>query len=565
VSKFVAIDVGRDACRFLLAEVERGKVQVLRDGMVRVADSPGDGPPHEQLGQLLAGQLDQAHGAGASAIVSICRADIEIQTFDLPPATDAEMASLVEIQFLGETAAVNEQPVIDFVPRKGNPTEPRQVEAIVATPKTIARYEALCAKAGVKLRRLIVRPYATARLTAPVVGHQQNGASLLVSILEDEVDLVVTDADEVFYWRTVQIAGPGGADQKESDRVEQGQSLGQKESSASELQPAAAANGPVALAAEIARTLVVASSHLPEGKRLEQVVLFGLEGGLAGSVANALKQSAGHVRVVDPRTLPRIETGGEESLRSPEFSTALLAMLIEEAEGTTPTVDLLHPRKSPAPPNRRRTALLAVAALVLIVLVGGEWISSLQTERENKLLAIKSKVAEMRKDGKKLAAKVAVVRSIAAWNKSGIIWLDELRDLSIHFPPARDITVRGMTFNPLRQSGARIRVNGLVSYPSVVVRMDHDLRDRYRDATSTDYEETSASGQNWRFDTEITTARRSPKAYAESMAMSASGLNMPVSTPEPPPSTEPATPSATAAGPVEIQQEKPVEGSPKAE
>ena len=157
------------------------------------------------------------------------------------------------------------------------------------------------------------------------------------------------------------------------------------------------------------------------------------------------------------------------------------------------------------------------------------------------------------------------MRSIAAWNASGIIWLDELRDLSIHFPPARDVTVRGMTFSPWRQSGAQIRVNGLVRDPTVVVRMDHDLRDRYRDATSTNYNETSALGQNWRFDTVITTGRRSAKAYAESMAVPAFGLDLPVSTPEPPPSTEPAAQSAAETAPVEKQKKKTTGSSSKAE
>ncbi len=65
-----------------------------------------------------------------------------------------------------------------------------------------------------KLKKLIVRPYATASLLS-VADKPSGEASLLVSFAGGEVDLVVTDAEEVFSWRTVQMS-PTDADSTEA-------------------------------------------------------------------------------------------------------------------------------------------------------------------------------------------------------------------------------------------------------------------------------------------------------------------------------------------------------------
>ena len=127
MSKLVAINVGKETCRFLLADVTKGEIRLLRNGVAMAGDALGDEPLHLQLGQVLATQLEEAEAAGAEAIVSIRRADFEVRSFDLPPASDAELAALLEVQLLADGGAAGEQVVIDFVPRRGDPAEPRQV------------------------------------------------------------------------------------------------------------------------------------------------------------------------------------------------------------------------------------------------------------------------------------------------------------------------------------------------------------------------------------------------------------------------------------------------------
>jgi hypothetical protein len=125
-----------------------------------------------------------------------------------------------------------------------------------------------------------------------------------------------------------------------------------------------------------------------------------------------------------------------------------------------------------------------------------------------------SKLLELRKQGKKLVPQVALARSIAGWESTGIVWLDELRDLTRKFPSAEDVTVRGMTISSLRGGGAMIRVTGQVRDPAVIVRMDHDLRDQFRNATSKNFREQSNKGEpSWRFETDITTRRRPAEDY----------------------------------------------------
>jgi len=269
---------------------------------------------------------------------------------------------------------------------------------------------------------------------------------------------------------------------------------------------------------------------LPAGCAIKRIQLLGSEQKCARLVGELAKQSDLSVEVIDPCLLPEVKglsevSGGEQ--RDPDdevlngWAAPLVSILLAEATASAPAIDLLNPREPPTPRNNKRVALLAaLAGLVLFTLVG-TWLQDMHAEWDQSNMALTRRLKELNTEGKQLVPQVALVRAIAAWESAGIIWLDELRDLSQKFPSAEDVTVRGMAISSLRGGKAMIRVTCQVRDPAVIVKMDRDLRDQYRNATSTNFREQGTKGDHpWRFETVITTRRRSIKDYLGTLSPS---------------------------------------------
>ncbi len=541
--KYLAIDVGSRQIRYLLAEVAGKKVQVFGYGVLDVRDqnaesvkqsSPGDELPtsakgsktdsprkseddREVLAERLAAELAKIGGSGLRTIAAVARADVDIRRFTLPPASDDELAELVAVQVLSDAGGAGDGGVVDFVTQPTLPTGERPVEAVVATGKLLESYKALGQRAGVKLRRLVLRPYASASLLRyfkaqgipaqgiPARGAQAQGKTgaqaaetvLLIDRIGTEVDLIATSDGQVLLWRTMQLDG-----ESDTSQVAEG------------------------LISEIVRIVAIAPTHLAAGRTIERIQLLGCEAEYEHLAAELAGQTRLPVEILDPVSLASVSVdlrrdAGSKDLKENEAerelgdgAAPLLGMLLDEANETAPSLDLLNPRKPPPPKNYKRVALLATIAGVVLLYLAGTWLQELHADLEQKNATLTSKLLELRKQGKKLSPQFVLARSIATWESEGIVWLDELRDLTGKFPSAEDMTVRGMTISSLRGGGARIRVTGQVRDPAVIVKMDHDLRDKYRNATSTNFREQGTKGEpSWRFETVITTRRRSAEDY----------------------------------------------------
>lgn len=491
MSKYVAIDVGTTTARYLLADVGRGKVRVAHFGTVDLEEPLPDRGRLEALGQQLKVALGEVGGLGARAIVAIHRGDVEIRRFKLPPATDDELVDLVTAQVQSEAGTSGDVLVIDFVPEPADPDTERRAEAIVATQKTLDRYGAFCSAAGVKLRRVVLRPYTVASLPGRI--DLATSVAPLVNVLDSEIDLTVLSGDFVPFWRTIQLGGEAGGPTS-SDTV----------------------------GAEIVRTLTVAATRDSESVAIDELLLLGSSEDHAHWTASLAEEAGLPASVVDLTKADGVSQGEEISDR--QLASPLLAMLLAEADGKAPAIDLLDPRKPRSSRSAKWIASLAAVVVIAALFVAGDWAAGVHAEAEDAGRKLQSELTELRKQGSQLKSPLALARSIAAWENSGVIWLDELRDLALKFPASQDVVVRGMTISSLRNSGAMIRVTGQVHVPAVVVQMDHDLRDAYRNATSTNFREQSpgrTEDDNWRFETVITTRRRSPEAYRAALGIGA--------------------------------------------
>ncbi len=96
-------------------------------------------------------------------------------------------------------------------------------------------------------------------------------------------------------------------------------------------------------------------------------------------------------------------------------------------------------------------------------------------------------------------------------NKAGeIVWLDELRELSIRFPASRDAVVLRMSMSAAKGGGG-IALQGLVRDPSVVARLDQNLHDAYHTVSSRRVGEHPGEDYSWVFDRSIAVLPRPKK------------------------------------------------------
>lgn len=521
--QLLAIDWDQREARFIVAGASRGNLRVGAVATVRFDDAA---PPKEEEGDEAAAEarseadlrLAEAlraaireHKAGrATAMLGVDRGSVELVHLTLPPAADNELPELVANQAVRESTMLVDGAAMDFLAMTDDPSQPRKITAAVLPAARLARINAICATAGITPHRMLLRPFASASLFAQTVSPPED-VCLLVNRVADEVDLTVLVRGKVIFSRTARL--PGEADQETT------------------LQR---------LVAEINRTMAVSQESMVGESEVEGIYIFGTPGDQQDLVDEIREELALPAMVIDPFVAVDVAPGVVPD-NAGSFAS-LLGMLLDEARGGTHAIDFLHPRKPPEPKSHRRSILMAAALAVVLVAIGGYyiWDRLAKVDAVNQELA--SELADLKDLMKQAARKKEVVQTITQWRAGDVNWLDELRDLSIRFPSSRDAIVLKMTLSSARGNGGDIQFSGLVRDPSIVRRMEDNIRDDFHQIRSKRVGERDRDKDyTWRFETSMSVAKRDKSQFT-------SHLPAP---PEPPPSSEaadaPETPSPTAA------------------
>ena len=477
----LAVDWDRHEARYVLGTTGAGKVQVHAVGAVSLVDvaEGGSEPQPDLSGSLGAALADEKIGR-LPALVGVERSSIELLHFTLPPAKDSELPVLVANQAMRESQLIGEQSVIDFVPIDDNPAAPRNVIAAALSPDERERIQATCAAAGLKPSRMLLRPFAAASLFVRTASPTEE-TYLLVNRITDEVDLTIVVEGRPVFFRTVRL--PENAD--EAQLTER-------------------------LLMEINRTLAAAPQTHLGGETVECVYLFGRADdhqNLAERIRDDLYLTA---KVFDPFEALRVD---EELV--PEDSgrfVPLLGMLLDEAAGWH-AVDFLHPREKPRPVNRARIAAIAGAVLAAVILGAAYERWSTWSEIDAQYDAKKEEYDKLKKATAKAGDLKKLVDAIEAWKAHDVVWLDELRDLSLRLPSSRDVVLSGMSLTLSQSGGGTIDFEGLMRAPGVLVNLEKKLRDEYRQVRSKGVRERRGEKEyTWTFDTSLSVKRRSLKA-----------------------------------------------------
>jgi len=327
---------------------------------------------------------------------------------------------------------------------------------------------------------MLLRPFAAASLFVRTASPPEE-TYLLVNRITDEVDLTIVVEGKPVFFRTVRL--PENAD--EAQLTER-------------------------LLMEVNRTLAAAPQTHLGGETAEFVYLFGRPDDHQDLVERIRDDLYLTAKVFDPFEALRVD---EELV--PEDSgrfVPLLGMLLDEAAGSH-AVDFLHPREKPRPVNRALVAAIAGAVLAAAILGVAYERWSTWSEIDAKYDAKKEEYDKLKKATAKADDVRKLVGAIEAWKARDVVWLDELRDLSLRLPSSRDVVLSSMALSPSQSGGGTIDFEGLMRAPGVLVNLEKKIRDEYRQVRSKGVRERRGEREyTWTFDTTLSVKRRSLKA-----------------------------------------------------
>jgi Tfp pilus assembly PilM family ATPase/Tfp pilus assembly protein PilN len=432
MARFLALEWNETEARLAVATSRVGHVVIEQAFSVALeSGQPGAAPTAVDVGERIGTAL-AARGLGRiDTLVAVGRSNVELRQLSVPPAPDEELPELVHFQALREFNALDEDWPLDFISLDDASDQPRNVLAAAIDPARVGQIEATCRAAGLRPRRLILRPCAAASLLRRSQASGRMQLRLLIDLLVDEADMTVLIDRKVIFLRCARLPGD----------------------------PLSSAEASGALLSEIRRTMAAVQNQLG-GREVETLVLCGVDTRHEALARLIQEQLATSTELFDPFGGLDLEQELRRALPDlPGRFAPLLGTLLDELEGAPHAIDFLHPRQPPEPPSRRNTYLLAGLAACLVVLGGIllGWYAkrSLRTS----IGRLSQESASLDKEITRADEFAKVVKEIDGWAYPDVAWLDELYRLSANFPASDEAILTQLRMSPHRQ-GAEIELNG---------------------------------------------------------------------------------------------------------
>jgi hypothetical protein len=473
VARFLALDWDQNQLHLVAADMRGSKVTMERAAFWQETSSPGAVDP-EELGRVLRDRMRSAGIAPAPLIVSVARDRVILKDLRFPTVESHEEAALVRLQALKELTDSPDDVVIDYASHTGRDVPEQRATALIIRKDILNGYLRLAQAAGVKLVAMTPRPYGT---TAAARRAMAVGSELTPKPEGDEPVAVVTLSDKwaefcvirgcrLVLARTMNL-GPG-------------------------------------LAGEIRRNLTV---YTGQGGGIPVQAVY-----LSAGVNPELRQRLGELIEIpiynyDPFAGAPIDVPG-----APGGFAGASGLLFARGEGKLP-INFVDPRKVEAPPNPMRSRVLIgafalVAIIIALVFTGQHILSAKEREaeeaeqekaRKEKILAgdteikalidanrkreqdlvkerkdledrvnpdaeIKARLEKVRKDlqavrdrnyelDRQLIGLRAVnkrLKSIDEWE--GVVWLDELYDLTDRIPDVNALRITSLKGEPIQRN-----------------------------------------------------------------------------------------------------------------
>ena len=506
----LAIDWDESELRMVAAQCSGGEVRVTDAAVIPVKN--------ENIRETLREAIQQRGLEKAEALVAIGRGKAELRELQLPPVPDEELPDMVRFQAIRSFASAGDSATVDFLVTKRS-SEGVEIIAAAVGPSGLAEIHETCAAAALEMKRIALRPLAAAALFLTRRREVGQGDIVLIDLLANDAEIVVTRNGGVIFVRTVRMP---------SDEKTRGK----------------------ALAGELRRSLVACGSR----GSLDRVVLWGRESVHAQDREMLATASDSKVEVLDPFDL--VDDKAQTQMPDHVGRLAPLIGLLAADEGAPDRlVDFLNPRHRPeeAVHSYRKFAMIAIpiAAVALIAFMMYRQLSNLDSEIAN----LRAANAERQDQVDRAIQNVRRTQTIDTYLDGNVNWLEEIRRLAVSMPPAEEMIVRRIAGSVDERGGGTLNIVGGVTEPEVIDSFEQALRaPSHRVSGGGASEIKSDDAYGWRFTETVTI---DGAAIRETRYAAFDALN------EPAASTDPGSPTDPSSSTVPTESD-PAESDPAA-
>jgi len=479
MTKYLAVDWDSAEVRFVLANLQRDQVVVLKTGSEPLeTEDDASGQTVRHYGPTLKKLLRKHSVSRPRMLLGLGRSSLELINLEIPSASKTETPDLVVNQVLHDSPNFTEGQPLDFMLLPPRPGEMQRVIAATMTRTQLKQYRGICHEAGHKPFRIEFRPLALAELY-----NQSNFAEdkpiLLLQSTADEADIVVLQKKKIIFTRSFKFP----AVISPQDRISR-------------------------IFSELSRTLAVVQQELAEDEELKNILIFGDSDDLA-TIREMFPDQKFEIEIKNPFQMNSVRAKVIPS--SPGNYAALLGMILCESPGAKPTIDFLHPHEKPQPVNIARYAVLTILFLAVFITAAYLWNKKELQKLDDKLATLQKTIQGQIQSNQDNNPMFVRLNAAYNWDANQMIWLDELRDLSVRLPSEEDLVITGMQFGPAPGYVGAIDLNGRARDWSVIQTIRNTFTDNFHIIDPRTFNQSynqAGGGYPWTFTIRIFCARR---------------------------------------------------------
>ena len=397
-----------------------------------------------EIGRLLSENL-VAHVANrGKVIVAVERGLLDWQHLSLPPCPHEDLPDLVRLQADYSFNGNDDSAGLDFLPLVGSTTESHRVWTVSLVHSQLVRIRKVLDIADLKAEHIV-----PVSLGWPALAANESASpdgTIYLAPFGEEPTIWSQQEERLVLFRQLQL--PAASSESFGKSV-----LG-----------------------ELRRTQLALSQQDADGGK-PHVCLIGQASADMAQLREFLSEQ---LRTEVPLTEPRIALPHREA--GAELAAPLTGLANSVLSGDAPQVDLLNPRRRPAPKTRRETYYLATAAVVLLVLlVGLLGYRNLQAPLD-RAAEMQAEIDLLKENTETLKQAEKEAAEIRTWLSKSVNLLDELRTISRHvrsepldaedFPEDDDVVV-----GKIELSNRQYTVTAFTKQNSDLQPVEYRLRD----------------------------------------------------------------------------------------
>jgi Tfp pilus assembly PilM family ATPase len=377
------------------ADVSSGGIRIQKAFSIEASEAVINDP--STLGHWLADELKSNRIDAKQLSVSLPRENVVVRHLELPYVSDAELPDLVNYQAAAKSTIPMGQLLLDYVPLPEKSSAGRQVLVATVNKELVDTIRTAAGNAGLELVSVGVSSIAAAELITRAeanFGHAPGDVSVIVAQHGDRVEITLWEGAVYFTHST----------------------LSSSES---------------AVLAEISRAVIAVQKQIPDAS-IHRAWIIG-DARDSGELGNAIKGRFDcQVSYFDPFTARGVSMGCSVPDGSAAAFAGPIGQLLGQSTGRANSiVDFLRPRKAVVKTDFQKVKKYAIAAAVVVVLLGlftYRWFEVNRLDAET--AKANSEAVEREEQNTALEPRVEQTGKVSEWVAGSVNWLEESKQLT---------------------------------------------------------------------------------------------------------------------------------------